>query len=92
MTPRANEKDWISRVFDPIFDRLTNVAVNVVVLFVVFCLLCVIVTYAIAIYQHASAWGWYAVQFAGIEGPGFVVALVIVTMLPWVRNQLRKES
>lgn len=43
------------------------------------------VRYAVAVNWYA--WGWYAVQYAGIEGPGF--ALAIVAVLLW-RNRRRE--
>ena len=93
MTPRVNERerDWIDVVFGPIVDRLTRIAIKLTALFVLYFVVGCVVVAVVEIYQYASALGWYAVQFVGIEGPGFVIACAIVAMLPWVRNQLRKD-
>jgi hypothetical protein len=85
---RANgERDWIDVVFDPIRDRFITMGVNLMCAFAVFWLVVLVVEAVVYIYQYA----WYAVQFLGIEGPGFAIACAILVVLPWVRKQLRKD-
>lgn len=34
--------------------------------------------------ENYQAAGWYVIQFAGIEGPGFLVALTLTRALLWL--------
>ena len=84
MTPRANET-WLDRVVGPVprpitADALALVALGAPIVF----LACACADAARYVLDNYLGWCWYVVQYAGIEGPGLLIAWVLTRTLPWL--------